>query len=181
MYHVWARGNRREPLFHRDGDRLWYLDRFGQVATTLGWRCLAYCLMTNHVHHVIELTEPNLGRGIAAIHGPYARLFNTDHQTGGGHLFEKRYGATRAPDTDALIYLVAYVVLNPVRAGLCTRPQDHHWSSYAATAGIAPGPRWLDSARTHSRFPAAPHGFVETIEAIQRLATTAPIATPTAV
>jgi hypothetical protein len=43
-----------------------------------------------------------------------------------------------------------YVVLNPVRAGMCSLPHQWAWSSYRATAGLDPKPslldlRWLDS------------------------------------
>src|SRR5687768_10363974 len=96
VYHVYARGNRREAIFRQDEDRSTYLAMFGTVALELRWRPLAYCLMTNHVHHLIELTHPNLGVGMRDAHAQYARWFNTRHGTGGGHLFEKRFGSSRA-------------------------------------------------------------------------------------
>src|SRR4029077_8165712 len=46
VYHVFARGNRKEPIFGDDADRRTYLAEFGAVAVDLGWRCLSYCLMT---------------------------------------------------------------------------------------------------------------------------------------
>ena len=171
MYHVFARGNRKERIFNDDADRRTYLAEFGAVAEGLGWRCLSYCLMTNHVHHVIELTEPNLGKGIGMVHGAYARKFNNRHQTGGGHLFQRRYGATLAPSDGALMYFVCYVLLNPVRAGLCDRPEDFPWSSYAATAGLETGPRWLDDARALSFFGSAAENrrrrFVDILDAVR--------------
>src|SRR4051812_5041954 len=93
VYHVWARGNRREPIFVDDEDRREYLSRLGETSDDFGWRPLAYCLMSNHVHHLIELTEPNLADGIKVAHGRYAKYFNERHGTGGGHLFEKRFGS----------------------------------------------------------------------------------------
>jgi putative transposase len=171
VYHVFARGNRKEPIFVDDEDRRRYLAGFGNVAEDLGWRCLSYCLMTNHVHHVVELRNPNLGAGIGLIHGSYARAFNDRHQTGGGHLFQKRYGATLARNHGALMYFVCYVLLNPVRAKLCERPQDFAWCSYAATAGLEPGPRWLDPSRTVSYFGRTARDplsrFVEIVEAVR--------------
>ena len=152
VYHVFARGNRKEPIFVDDDDRRRYLAGFGAVAQDLGWRCLAYCLMTNHVHHVIELREPNLARGIHAAHRAYAREFNVRHETGGGHLFQQRYGATQAPNDGVAMYFVCYVLLNPVRAQLCQRPEEFRWSSYASTVGLADRPVWLDRATLLSYF-----------------------------
>jgi putative transposase len=170
-YHVFARGNRKEPIFFDDDDRRVYLAEFGAIALDHGWRCLAYCLMTNHVHHVVELTKPNLGKGIGVLHGGYARWFNARHQTGGGHLFQRRYGATLARSDGALMYFLCYVLLNPVRAGLCERPEDFPWSSYAATAGRETGPAWVDHDRALSYFGSAADDrrrrFVESLNAVR--------------
>ncbi len=43
-----------------------------------------------------------------------------------------------------LLEVHRYVVLNPVRAGLCAHPADHRWSSYRATAGLGAVPGLLD-------------------------------------
>jgi len=170
-YHVFARGNRKEPIFVDDVDRHAYLTEFGAVAIELGWRCLAYCLMTNHVHHVVELSEPNLGKGIGLIHGGYARAFNDRHQTGGGHLFQRRYGATLARNDGVLMYFLCYVLLNPVRAGLCSRPEHFAWSSYAATAGLEMGPPWLYDDRALSHFAPERENrrrrFIEIVDAVR--------------
>ena len=42
-----------------------------------------------------------------------------------------------------LLELARYVVLNPVRAGMVAYVTDYAWSSYRATAGLAPAPEWL--------------------------------------
>ena len=113
----------------------------------LSWRPLAYCLMTNHVHHLIELSEPNLSDGIGRMHGRYAKWFNGQHQTGGGHLFQKRFGSSLATNDGTLMYFACYVLLNPVRQGLCARPEQYPWSSCAATLGAEAAPEWLDIGR----------------------------------
>ena len=171
VYHVFARGNRKGRIFVDDGDRRRYLTGFGAVARDLGWSCLAYCLMTNHVHHVIELREPNLAQGMRTAHRAYAHEFNVRHETGGGHLFQERYGATLAPNEGVAMYFVCYVLLNPVRAQLCERPEDFGWSSYACTIGLAERPVWLDRARLLSYFgePSADptSRFVSVIDAVR--------------
>ena len=37
-----------------------------------------------------------------------------------------------------------YVVLNPVRSGMCAGPDQWPWSSYRATVGTVRAPRFLD-------------------------------------
>ena len=168
VYHVYARGNRCEAIFRDDDDRRTYLGHFGMVAMDLGWRPLAYCLMSNHVHHLIELTEPNLSVGMRDAHRAYATEFNARHATGGGHLFQKRFGSTRAVNDGALMYFACYVLLNPVRAGLCMLPEQFAWSSYAATLDARLGPRWLAPERLIGFFGSR-HRFVQIIEAVSAM------------
>jgi putative transposase len=42
-----------------------------------------------------------------------------------------------------LVGAIAYVVRNPVAAGLVEHAAAWEWSSYRATVGITPAPRWL--------------------------------------
>jgi putative transposase len=146
VYHVFARGNRRQAIFLDDDDRRRYLAIWGSVAEDLGWRCLAYCLMDNHVHHVVETPEPNLDIGVRDAHGTYGRLFNELHSKT-GHVFQGRFGSTLAQDTGAVLYFVSYVAANPARAGMCDQPEEYRWSSHGAAIGRATPPRWLDTTR----------------------------------
>jgi putative transposase len=152
IYHVWARGNRRADIFVDDEDREHYLATFGHVAIEFGWKPLAYCLMTNHVHHIIELTKPTLGMGMKWAHGTYARWFNERHATGGGHLFERRYGSKRLLSDGAVMYVGCYTLLNPVRASMVQAAHDYPWSSCAATFEQATPPPWLHADRLVARF-----------------------------
>jgi putative transposase len=72
----------------------------------------------------------------------HAHWFNDAHEVK-GHLFERRFGAGLvARDSHALVCL-RYIARNPVRAGLCKRPEQWPWSSYAATIGLASRPDYL--------------------------------------
>ena len=166
VYHLWARGNWRERIFVDDEDRREYLDLFGQAARTCGWRPLAYCLMTNHVHHLVELTEPVLGSGIQQAHCAYARKFHRRHKEGGGHLFEKRFGSSRARNDGIAMYFACYVLLNPVVKAMCARPEDYRWSSCPATLGLADGPPWLEVDRLLEYFGSRQH-FERVLEGVR--------------
>ena len=96
IHHVYARGNDRRAIYLDDGDRAAYLAMLGRVVVMKGWRCLAYCLMDNHVHLLIETPEPNLGSGMQRLHGLYAQSHNERHGRS-GHLFQCD---GRAPDLD---------------------------------------------------------------------------------
>jgi REP element-mobilizing transposase RayT len=142
VYHVIARGNERAAIYRDDADRFRFLRTLAHVVDRFGWLCHAYCLMGNHYHLVVETTRPNLPTGIQQLNGPYAQRFNERHGRC-GHVFQARYRSILVEKDSHLLALCRYVVLNPVRAGLCPRPDAYYWSSYQATAGQAPAPRFL--------------------------------------
>ena len=144
VHHVYARGVAKQAIWVDDADRERYLALLRRVTLRHGWRCLAYCLMPNHVHLLIETTAPNLGVGMGRLQGPYAQGYNERHGRV-GHLFGGRYGAKRVTTDPQLWVNAAYIAQNPVEAGLCRRPEDWRWSSHASTLS-ATSPPWLDDA-----------------------------------
>jgi putative transposase len=142
LFHVYARGNNKRLIYCDDGDRGAYLRMLQGTVRHFRWRLLAYCLMNNHVHLLLETRQPNLGAGMGRLHGSYAQRFNYRHDSS-GHLFQGRYGTKRI-ETDAQLWTTAvYIAMNPVEAGLCRRPEDWPWSSHAlVSAGTAPD--WID-------------------------------------
>ena len=142
-YHVGNRGNAKAAVFHSDEDRHQFVATLAGVVEEYGWRCSSYCLMTNHYHLTLTTPEPNLGAGMGRLNQLYAQWFNRRHDRV-GHLFQERYWS-QVIDTDArLAAAVRYIVDNPVRAGLCARPEDWRWSSARAAAGLVSLPKFLD-------------------------------------
>ena len=136
------RGNNRRPIFDEDDDRRMFLKVLGKAKVLHGWRLHAYCLMTNHYHLLLETPEPNIGVGMRWLNSVYSHRFNQRHGRV-GHLFQRRYDDGYIIDTDHLREVVRYIPLNPVRAGMCRRPEQYRWSSYAATLGQAPREKFL--------------------------------------
>jgi putative transposase len=58
FYHVMARGNRRETIFHDDDDRRFFLSTLAEACGMTGWRIHAWVLMGNHCHLFVETPEP---------------------------------------------------------------------------------------------------------------------------
>ena len=144
LYHVTARGDRREAIFEDDQDRQGLLQVLGLALERFDATCLAYCLMPNHYHFVLETRRANLSRLMRQVNGVYTQRCNRRHDQV-GHLFEGRFKAILVDRDAYFLEVCRYVDLNPVRAQLVKRPQDWHWSSYRAHVGLDHVPQWLDS------------------------------------
>ena len=132
LYHVTARGDRREPIVEDDVDRAAWVHLLAETAGRFNWRVHAYCLMTNHYHVLVQTPDANLSQGMRQLNGVWSQQFNRRHGRV-GHVFQGRFKAIMVQRESYLLELARYVVLNPVRAGMVNAAQDYPWSSYAAT------------------------------------------------
>jgi REP element-mobilizing transposase RayT len=132
-----SRGNYRSAIFVDELHASRYLFLLDRVAARRKWHLLDWCLMPNHYHLVVQLTEGGLSEGMRELNGCFSRWSNTvRNRTGTGHLVRNRFPA-KPVTTDAHFYrLAAYLPMNPVVAGLAESPHTWRWSGYRATAGI---------------------------------------------
>jgi REP element-mobilizing transposase RayT len=153
VHHVFARGVERRKVFEDDRDRRMYVALLARAVRQQRWRLLAFCLMPNHIHLLVETVEPmTLGLGMQGLHGDYAQAFNQRHARA-GHLWGGRYGSKRMEDDGQLWLVAAYIAANPVAARLCRRPEAWRWSSHASVSAPAANvPPWLDVERLLSYF-----------------------------
>jgi putative transposase len=142
VYHLTSRGNDRRTIYRDDLDRNAFLVRLGSIALKHRWISLVYCLMTNHYHLVISAPHGGVSQGMQELNGGYSRRTNSRYGRT-GHLFQNRFSVTPIARGSHLLETCRYVVLNPVRAGICLQAQEWPWSSYAACAGLALAPRFL--------------------------------------
>ena len=144
IHHVIARGNGGSRIVADDDDRQALVAALRHASARYGWRVHAYCLMDTHLHLVVETPEPTLGSGMRRLLGGYAYEFNQRHGRY-GHLFAGPFSSSLVATEAYAIEVCAYVVLNPVRAGLVPAPEDWGWSSYRATAGLVTQPPFLET------------------------------------
>jgi putative transposase len=152
IYHVMARGNRKQPIFADDRDRRRFLKIVAVALKKFGAECYAHSLMGNHFHKVIHTPRANIPQVMHHIDRLYAQYVNWRHSTT-GHLFEAPYTAILIDDTLYLRNAIAYVLRNPVAAGLVGDAGDWRWSSYNAIMGKAP-PTFETLTWLTSLFPA---------------------------
>jgi putative transposase len=142
IYHVMARGNNKMPIFLDDLDHALFLDILRQVVRTSDIELWVFCIMGNHHHLVLRTRQPNLSRAMQRLHGRYAQWWNKRHARV-GHILQGRFKAQVVEASVYLLRLCRYVLLNPVRAGLCAHPAEWRWSSYPMLTG-AIASDWVD-------------------------------------
>lgn len=151
LYHVTARGDRREPIYEDGEDREVFLSTLAAVIRDMNWLCHGYCLMTNHYHLLIETPDGNLSKGMRQLNGVFTQASNRRHRRC-GHLFQGRFKGILVDKDAYLLELTRYVVLNPVRARMVHQPADWPWSSYRAMVGRADSPSWLETDALLAQF-----------------------------
>jgi putative transposase len=134
VFHVTGRGVAGCHIFLDDVDRGRFVAEFAAAIRHAGWLCHAYCLLGTHYHLVLDTLCERLSQGMHRLNGNYAAWFNRRH-TRRGHLFENRYSSWVVLDDEHLDATLAYVLDNPVRAGLCVKREDWPWSGLGS-----PGP-----------------------------------------
>ncbi len=143
LHHVIVRGLNRRAIFRDHVDRQRWQQLFVSTCHSQQWRCLAYCLMTGHLHLLISAPETRLEFGMQWLSARYAESFQRRHRQQ-QPLFQEQHQLMRVNRDPYLLEVVRYILLNPVRGSLCAGPADWRFSSAAASLGLAPVPAWLD-------------------------------------
>lgn len=146
-----ARATYGRRLFAENDDRRYFEFRLDDVVRRFEWSCLAYCALGTHYHLLVTTPLPNIGAGIHRLHFMHAQAFNERHDQY-GHLFRNRFRTVVVEGEGHLLNLFRYLALNPVRAGLCRRPADWRWSSYAGSVGWSACQSFIDLDRVLGLF-----------------------------
>jgi REP-associated tyrosine transposase len=131
VYHVICRGNNRQGIYRDDEDRRRYLEKLSYYCQDKKVDLLAYCLMSNHVHLLLETPQGNLSKMMQAFQTSYTVYFNKRHGRT-GHVFEQRYKAMLVEKDNYLLQVSRYIHLNAMSAKLAERAQDYRWCSYGS-------------------------------------------------
>ncbi|GAO26666.1 transposase IS200 family protein [Alicycliphilus sp. B1] len=136
-HHVIQRGNNRQAIFADRQDFETMLALLAENAQKFRVAIHAYVLMDNHFHLLATpATAEALPRMMQAVGRSYVRYFNDRHGRS-GTLWEGRYRSTLIETDRYLLACMAYIDLNPVRAGMVAQPLAWPWSSHAHYLGPA--------------------------------------------
>ncbi|MBM3163483.1 MAG: hypothetical protein FJZ79_09290 [Chlorobi bacterium] len=133
LHHVMMRGIEQGSIVRDDSDRTEFLRRMGLLAKTSGTSIYAFALMTNHAHILLKSGSIGLSLYMRRLLSGYAQYFNRRHKRV-GHLFQNRYKSVICEEEAYFDKLVAYIHLNPLRAGLVSSLRElalYPWGGHA--------------------------------------------------
>ena len=135
IYHIMARGNARQAIFHEPEDYERLRRGLGQTVQRCDWTLLAFACMPNHLHLLLQTPQANLSRGMQYLLSGYANWYAKRHHRP-GHLFQGRFRGELIEDESYFWAVSRYIHLNPVRGKrpLVSHPRDWPWSSYPGYA-----------------------------------------------
>lgn len=134
-HHIVQRGHNRQNIFVSNKDYSYYLKNLIDFKQVFSCKIYAYCLMTNHVHLIVDPGEnpESLSLLMKRVAGRQTQYINKlEKRT--GSLWEGRYKSSIISTQEYLLACCRYVELNPLRAGIVVDPGQYQWSSYAAKA-----------------------------------------------
>lgn len=115
FHHVINRGVAKTNIYLCDTDKEKFLEILCKACRTYKVNLQDYCLMDNHYHLLVELTNENLSLFMRQINGNYAIYFNKKYKRS-GHLWQGRYKSYYIIGENYLFSLYKYIEHNPIEA-----------------------------------------------------------------
>lgn len=128
LLHVIVRGIGRQILFENHADYMYYLSLLRKYKQETAMDIIAYCLMENHVHMLLQDHDGNTALFMKKTGISYAAYYNKKYERT-GHLFQDRYISQVIEDERGLLNVFQYILLNPEKAGI-SMFASYRWSSY---------------------------------------------------
>lgn len=133
--HVYNRGNRKQQIFLQRRDYERFLEKVVEYKKKSLVKILAYCLMPNHFHFLLQQLAPNaISKFLSNLCNSHSRYFNIKYETVGS-LYQGRFKAKTVDKDEYLIHLSRYIHLNPVDLfnvsgkGIIDQLLGYPWSS----------------------------------------------------
>lgn len=128
FHHAMSRGYDGRTILTDNLDKRTFLNLIEKNQRLTGIRVLAFCLMDTHFHLVLQNRSGRMPEFFKQLNGQFAAYFRKRHG-GKGYVFQDRYRSMLIQDDSYLMTAIAYVLNNPVKAGLASSFEQYPWSS----------------------------------------------------
>ena len=129
IYHIVLKGINEQIIFEDKEDNLRFIETLKKYKEVSEYRIFAFCLMGNHLHLLLKTDKEGLDVIMKRIAGSYVYWYNWKYKRR-GHLFHDRYKSEVVENDSYLLTVLRYIHLNPIKAGMCKKPENYGYSSY---------------------------------------------------
>lgn len=129
IYHIILRGINRQTIFCDDEDNEKFIHTLAEYKKTSCFKLLGYCLMGNHAHLLMQEEKEGMELIFRRIGAGFVYWYNWKYQRT-GHLFQDRFKSEPVENDEYLLTALRYIHRNPIKAGLCIKPEQYKWSSF---------------------------------------------------
>jgi len=135
LYYITSRGDHNQDIFKDEEDYSTYLELLNKYKEQYGFKLYSFVLLPNHSHLLIELKQDSTISSIMHdLNSSYIKHFNNRHNRK-GHLLQERYRLILVEKEPYLLYMTAYIHLNPRKLNLTKDRENYPFSSYLNYAG----------------------------------------------
>jgi len=137
LYHVIGRGLERRNIFSTDVDKIDFLARLGIGLQETACQCLAFAVMSNHYHLLIQVRHDPLSHLMSKLLSGYATAYNR-RRNRSGYVFQNRFKSILCDADQYLLQLICYIHLNPLKARMLDSVEHlerYRWTGHAGLMG----------------------------------------------
>lgn len=139
FYHIFNRGNNKQPIFLDDGNYLYFLELVKKHILPIA-DIYSYCLLNNHFHFLVKIKEEcgkNPSQSFSNLFNAYSKAFNKRHKRTGS-LFQRPFKRKRITEEGYLRQLILYIHLNPENHEIADSFEIYPFSSYSSILSNKP-------------------------------------------
>lgn len=130
LFHIMVQGIKKENIFYEEKEKYEYIKLMNKYKEEYKLNVLAYCMMNNHAHMLIEVNSiNNLTLYMHKLNTSYAIYYNKN-KSRVGYVYRDRFKAQVIKDERHMYNCILYIHNNPVKAGICKQAKDYKFSSY---------------------------------------------------
>ena len=129
-FHVIVQGINKSYIFNCPEDIKYYVKLLYKLKNDHNIKIIAYCIMNNHAHMLLNANRiTDMSKYMQRVNLIYAYYFNKKYHRV-GYVFRDRYKSEGIYSEEQIYYCKKYIYNNPVKAGICEKPEDYPYSNY---------------------------------------------------
>ena len=130
IFHVMTQGINKMYIFDRPEEIKYYIKLMYELLKEHKVKIIAYCIMNNHTHMLIRTENiDELSNYMHRLNIRYAMYYNRKHNRV-GYVFRDRFKTEGIYSEKQLYNCIKYIYDNPVKAGICAKPEQYPYSNY---------------------------------------------------